>query len=160
MNKKHIIFDWGDTLMRDFPEQPGPMAEWERIEVFSHVPETLKILKQKYILAVATNAGVSDTQLMRKALQRGQIEHFITYFFSSKGLGYTKPDIRFFHEICRQMNANPSSCFYVGNDFHKDIKGASEAGISSVFFNHTGRKEHLPSSAREITSFDELLQIF
>jgi len=27
MNKtKAIIFDWGDTVMRDFPEYQGPMA--------------------------------------------------------------------------------------------------------------------------------------
>ena len=30
---KHIVFDWGDTLMRDFPGTPGPMYMWERIEV-------------------------------------------------------------------------------------------------------------------------------
>jgi len=26
---KALIFDWGDTVMRDFPDCKGPMADWE-----------------------------------------------------------------------------------------------------------------------------------
>jgi len=27
-----LIFDWGDTVMRVFPEFSGPMAHWPRVE--------------------------------------------------------------------------------------------------------------------------------
>ena len=36
-----ILFDWGDTLMRVFPEFEGPMFTWPRVEVVSGIKETL-----------------------------------------------------------------------------------------------------------------------
>jgi len=159
MGFSHIIFDWGDTLMRDFPEKSGPMADWDVITVITGVIETLKILKNKYTLVVATNAGVSDTELMRQALRRGNIEHFFTHFYSSKDLGYAKPDVNFFLEICKQMNVIPEQCVFVGNDYIKDIEGASVAGMNTIFFNHAEAKPETPAAFQIISKFDELLNI-
>ena len=132
----HIVFDWGDTLMRYFPEKPGAMAHWDYIEVLDGVEKTLVKLSRKYCLAVATNAGVSDTSLMRFALKRGGIESYFSHFFSSKDLGYAKPDMRFFQNICIQMNVRSNHCLFVGNDYKKDIEGAAKSGMKTIFFNH------------------------
>ncbi len=160
MTTTHIIFDWGDTLMRDFPEKQGPMALWETIEVIPNVNKTLQILSRKYILAVATNAGASDTSLMKNALQRGNIAKHFSYFFSSKDLGYAKPDPRFFLEICNQMLVDSSKCAFVGNDYKKDIEGASSTGMKAIFFNHTHLQQNYFTAHKIIFQFDELLQIF
>lgn len=66
-----IIFDWGDTLMRDYPEKAGPMYVWDHVECIEGVPELIAYLHGRYTLCVATNAGVSDTEAMRKA-QKGE----------------------------------------------------------------------------------------
>jgi len=155
----HIIFDWGDTLMVDFPEKPGPMADWDIVEVMPDIVDVLEILKDKYTLVVATNAGASDTAMMQKALFRGNIDHFFSHFFSSKDLGYSKPDVKFFLEICNQMNIFPEHCVFVGNDYIKDIEGAAAAGMFSIFFNHAGWKGDMSAAHSVIHSFSEITSI-
>ncbi len=132
---KAVIFDWGDTLMRDFPEMEGPMFSWEKNELIEGVKELLDSLANKYILVVATNAGVSDTNAMIKALERVGICKYFRYYFSSIELGYNKPDIRFFTSIAEHISIAPSGCIMIGNLYEKDITGAKDAGMSTIFFN-------------------------
>lgn len=65
---KAIIFDWGDTLMRDYKEYSGAMVNWPYVEIISGVKEALDKLNEKYICCVASNEGDSDVELMSKAL--------------------------------------------------------------------------------------------
>lgn len=129
-----IIFDWGDTLMRDYPDLPGPMYQWEHVECLSGAPELLEYLSTRYKLCVATNAGVSDTESMRRALHRVDIERYFTAFFSSKDLGVAKPDPQFFLKICSEMAVEPRQALMIGNDYAKDICGAAGAGLHTVYF--------------------------
>jgi putative hydrolase of the HAD superfamily len=39
-----ILFDWGDTVMRDDPASTIPMAEWPTIHVIEGIAETLAYL--------------------------------------------------------------------------------------------------------------------
>lgn len=155
----HLIFDWGDTLMRDFTEKPGPMADWDYIEVFPGVIETLQSLQHHFTLAVATNAGFSNTELMRKALVRGGIEHYFSYYFSSKDLGFSKPDVRFFNALSSGMNILPENCFFIGNDYNKDIVGANAIGMKTVLFNHSDTIFFTSVADYIITDFSELEEI-
>lgn len=159
MSPKIIIFDWGDTLMRDFPEKHGPMCHWDIIEVIEGVPETLSELSKTFTLCVATNAGVSDTTLMRKALRRGNIEHFFTHFFSSKDLGYTKPDVHFFLSICQHTGVFPHECVFIGNDYYKDIVGAANARMYPIFFNHARWQGEAPAAKHIITKFIDIMHV-
>lgn len=35
------LFDWGDTLMVDFPDSTGKMCEWETVQAVSGAKEAL-----------------------------------------------------------------------------------------------------------------------
>ena len=65
MTIRAIVFDWGDTLMRDFG-LPGPMALWPRVEVLPGAAAALEVLHERYRLAVASNAGESGADLIRQ----------------------------------------------------------------------------------------------
>ena len=41
MEIKTLIFDWGDTIMRDLG-LPGPMKDWDRVEWIPGAKEMLK----------------------------------------------------------------------------------------------------------------------
>lgn len=138
---KAVIFDWGDTLMRDFAEEAGPMAFWSKVEVIDGVEEALKYLKSKNkILCVASNAGISDTNLMKMALKRGKIDSYFDFFFTSSEIGYKKPDPRFFLHICQKLNLLPFECLMIGNELNKDILGAKTAGLQTIWFNEKNIK--------------------
>ena len=55
-----IVFDWGDTVMRDFPEFKGPMTLWPRVEAVDGVTEALESLYQDTVCCLASNAGEVD----------------------------------------------------------------------------------------------------
>lgn len=154
---KFLIFDWGNTLMRDFVHNEGPMALWPEVEVISGVTEVLEKLKNEYSLCVATNAGISDTALMRKALERGGIDSYFLFFYSSKDLGYTKPDIRFFEEILSQSGFSAADSVMIGNDYLKDIQGAKQAGLKTILFNEFNIKGTFEDADIVVTNFGEIL---
>jgi len=132
---KVLIFDWGNTVMRDFPDSTGPMYKWNKIELIPDVEKQLKILTKKYYLCIASNAGESDTSMMIKALKIGRIDNYFDCFFTSKDLRVEKPDIRFFELICKHIACNPYECIMVGNDYNKDIVGAKDAGMFTILYN-------------------------
>jgi FMN phosphatase YigB (HAD superfamily) len=132
---KALIFDWGDTVMRDFPECPGPMAEWEHVEWIPFIEDALISLFPKFICCVASNAGYSDTALMRKALERVGADKYFHYFYTSTDLGFEKPDKRFFLTIADSIKIVPQHCIMIGNDYKKDIEGAKAVGMKTIFFN-------------------------
>jgi len=132
---KALIFDWGDTVMRDFPDCKGPMADWEHVEWIPFMEDALKILFPKYICCIASNAGYSDSTVMYKALKRIGADKYFHYLFTSKDLGYEKPDPRFFQKIAEEIKTDPSECVMIGNIYEKDISGAKAVGMKTIFFN-------------------------
>lgn len=129
---KALIFDWGDTVMKDFQEFSGPMAEWSHVET---VPGIEGTLHDEYIICLATNAGASDASLVRKALARVHIDHYFTEIFTSKELGYQKPQAEFFESILHKLNLSARECVMIGNDYMKDIVAAKEVGLQTIYLS-------------------------
>ncbi len=138
--KQALIFDWGDTIMRDFPEKPGPMSDWDYVEWIPGAEKALQQLCDTYIMVIATNAGHSNAETMIAALKRVGADRYFRYFFSSKDLMYEKPDVRFFETIARKIDILPQHCVMIGNLYEKDIVGAKQCGMSTVLFNEKGEK--------------------
>lgn len=157
MVKRLIIFDWGNTIMRDFPEMPGPMCDWPLVEWIPGAREALEKLSGKHPLCIATNAGCSDTEAMRKALRRVDAEHFFTWFFSSKDLGIKKPDPLFFTTIATQCGFKPDRCIMVGDSYENDIRGAALAGLTTVLL--TQKQGQFPDAHHVIIHMNQLANL-
>jgi putative hydrolase of the HAD superfamily len=136
-----VIFDWGDTVMRDFPDNSGPMYTWDHVEWIPGAKELLQKLFGRFRLVIATNAGESDTADMIKALDRLDATRFFAAYFSSKDLGVSKPDPEFFFSICKRLNTSPAQCVFIGNSYEKDIVGAAKAGMMTVLLDE---QNHYP----------------
>lgn len=155
---KFIIFDWGDTLMRDFREFSGPMAHWPKVEVLPGVPEALEQLRGQYSLVVASGAGVSGAGLMHQAMDRVGIGRFFQQFFTAKELGAPKPSEEFFQAICRRTNCSPAECVMVGNDYARDICGANAAGMRTIWLTDSASCQEPTAADAIISSMSELPQ--
>lgn len=142
--------------MRDFPAFPGPMAEWEHVEWIPELEEWLRILHKKFICCIASNAGFSDTSLMKKALERVGANKYFHFFFTSKDLGYEKPDSKFFQKIAEKISIVPSKCIMIGNDYKKDICGAKAVGMKTIFFNEKKLTGDFPDADKIIFSMKKL----
>jgi beta-phosphoglucomutase-like phosphatase (HAD superfamily) len=144
-----VVWDWGDTLMRDLPGQVGPMADWPHVEAMPGAASPLKAMSVYPVHCVGSNATESDGRMVAKALERVGLREHLTRFFTSLELGISKPDPGFYREIARALGIPTTSLMAVGNDLQKDIVPAKAVGMVTVFVSS---EENLSSEeAADIT---------
>jgi putative hydrolase of the HAD superfamily len=128
-----LVFDWGDTLMRDIPGFTGPMADWPRIETMPGAADVLAELSPTWTIALATNAGRSDEAQIRAALDRGGINAYIAQVYGARAIGHRKPDPEFFDHIIAHCGCAKDRIVVVGDDYVKDVAGARAAGLMAIW---------------------------
>lgn len=143
-----VIFDWGDTVMRDFAGYDGPMVSWPRVELIPGADQALASLSPTYLCCLASNAGISNAELMGQALERVAVRQYFHHLWTSKELGVAKPDPRFFLGVAARLSLAPGECVMVGNDYAKDIAGARAAGMRTVWLNPSG--DAAPGTAADL----------
>jgi HAD superfamily hydrolase (TIGR01509 family) len=156
---KAIIFDWGDTVMRDFPEYPGPTAYWPKVEAVPGIEKALQQLPKDFVCCLASNAIDSDAGLMGLALSRVTLREYFRYLFTSRELGFKKPDPTFYREILRRMELQPEDCIAVGNDYEKDIVPAKSVGMYTIWFSTHPDSTLTPCADYTIAGMDQLVPV-
>lgn len=129
----------------------------QRHLLFPQTTALLDRLKNDYRLALITN-GVPDLQ--RQKITRGRLESYFQVIAVSGEVGVAKPDPYIFEYTLDKMGVAPRSCLMVGNSLERDIKGACNAGIGSVWINRNGTPN--TNDIRpdyEIAGLNELMEI-
>lgn len=142
---KAVVFDWGDTIMRDF-KLDGPMSNWDRVAWVEGAEELLQAIHDKYICIIATSASHSNTQDMIAALRRVGAYRYFHRFYSQKELGFQKPDPRFFQAVLDQSALKAEESVMIGNIYEMDIIGAKSIGMTTVFLNEDQISGTYPSA--------------
>ena len=153
-----VVFDWGDTVMRVFPEYEGPMAHWPRVEAVPGVEEALSALHPRYRLVLSTNAAASGAALVRAALRRVGVEEHFEGVFTAGELGARKPEPAFFQAALRELGCGPQEAVMVGDDYEVDVVGAKAVGLRAIWYNPTTCSCPLadPSHDAEVQTMAEL----
>jgi putative hydrolase of the HAD superfamily len=102
-----------------------------RLGLYPHVREVLDILRGRYPLALVTDAQSAYT---RGELHKVGLLDYFDPIVVSGDHGYRKPDRRLFQFALDGMGVAAENALYVGNDMHRDIFGAREAGMTTVMF--------------------------
>jgi putative hydrolase of the HAD superfamily len=129
-----------------------------RLGLYPHVREVLDVLRERYRLALVTDAQSAYT---RGELHKvGLLDYFDPIVISGDH-GYRKPDRRLFQFALDGMGVAAENALYVGNDMHRDIFGAREAGMPTVMFESgQGTSAYLDCVPDyRITDFRDLLKI-
>jgi len=111
----------------------------KNLKLFSHVKETLKIVKENNIKVGVVSDLLVDVQI--KKLKKLKISQYIDFIVTSEEAGKEKPDKPIFLLALREANAKPSETIMVGNSIEDDVIGANKAGITSVLFSKTKNKK-------------------
>ncbi|RTZ17623.1 HAD family hydrolase [Vibrio aquaticus] len=154
---KIYLFDWGNTLMVDFPDQEGKMCDWDKVEAVDGALETLKLLSTTSDIYVATNAADSSVDDIKLAFERVGLAPFIKGYFCRANLGIGKGTPDFFHRIIPLLNADPQSIYMVGDTYLNDIEPALAAGIQAIWFNPRGENVSVDQKVKQIKHLKELL---
>ena len=100
-----------------------------RLRLYPHVREVLDVLRERYPLAVVTDA---QSVYARGELHKVGLLDYFDPIVVSGDHGYRKPDRRLFQLALDGMGVAAEHALYVGNDMHRDIFGAREAGMTTV----------------------------
>jgi putative hydrolase of the HAD superfamily len=118
-----------------------------RKRYFALFPGALDLLRQLkdagMKLGLVTN-GVSETHREKIALL--QIAEYFDAIFLADEVGMVKPDPLLFAHACTKLRTAPSESAMVGDRYERDIAGALEAGLFTIWVNV--RNERVPKDAR------------
>lgn len=122
-------------------------------EVFPYTFEILRYLAGKgYEMHLITN-GFQKTQ--RTKLIHSGLEPFFQHMITSECSNSVKPRKEIFEYALQKSGAQLHKSLMIGDNLEADIQGAINAGMDSVFVNHT-QKLHEPLSTYTITHLKEL----
>ncbi|WP_261883075.1 HAD family hydrolase [Vibrio pelagius] len=153
---KTYLFDWGDTLMVNFPDQSGKMCDWPTVEPIDGALETLEYLSQYHQVYIATNAADSSEQDIQQAFSRVGLDKFIAGYFCKANLGVDKASPDFFPTIISRLNVPTSSVTMVGDTLEKDIVPALKSGINAIWFTQKPEQNLDGFQYDSITQLSEL----
>jgi putative nucleotidyltransferase with HDIG domain len=158
MRATALIFDWGDTIMRVFPDYEGPMVDWPQVAAVDGARSMLASLQEHYRLFIATNAGESSAQQVGAALQRVGLDVYFERVFTMHELGSRKPDPTFFAALTQQIDLPSEACMMIGDDLQADVLGALSAGWHAIWLNpgSTAFPGLLPLQDGDVTNLAEL----
>ncbi|EOX4921267.1 HAD family hydrolase [Vibrio alginolyticus] len=150
------LFDWGDTLMVDFPDQSGKMCDWEVVQAVTGAEETLKLLSANHDVYVATNAADSSESDIKSAFDRVGLSKYISGYFCKANLGIGKGTPEFFRKIINVLGVDPQSVVMVGDTYSNDIEPAITAGIKVIWFNPKNQSLSGNCNVKQISHLAEI----
>jgi len=149
------LFDWGDTLMVDFPDVEGKMCDWAVVEVIAGAKQTLQALSKHAKIYVATGAAKSTQYEIQRAFERVGLDGFISGYFCKDNLGITKGTPEFLNTILDTLSVPATMVAMVGDNFDKDIKPALDTGIKPFWLTEKSN-DLVPGNVTVIKQLNEL----
>ena len=154
---KTVLFDWGNTLMIDFPDAQGKMCDWETVQEVSGAKALLSQLSKHHNMYIATNAADSSKDDIISAFERVGLSQYIDGYFCKASIGLSKYDSGFYPAIIAKLGVKPQDITMVGDTLEKDIYPALEAGLQAIWFNAEGKV--FESNHANIVQIQGLIQL-
>lgn len=102
-----------------------------RLRRYPYVRTVLDALAARFPLAVVTDG---QSAWARAELHAVGLDRYFDPVVVSGDHGYRKPDRRLFDRALAHLGVAPEHAVYVGNDMHRDVYGAREAGMTTIMF--------------------------
>ena len=111
----------------------------KRLQLYPDVIQVLDELKSKYRMGLVSDAQPCFALPEIQAV--GLSGYFEPIVISAYG-GFRKPDSRLFAKALDMMKLIPSQAIYIGNDMFRDIFGAKQAGLKTIFVDSNQGEKH------------------
>jgi putative hydrolase of the HAD superfamily len=141
---EYILFDWGDTIMKDFPGKTGKMRYWDIVEEIPNAKKVLRVLSTKMKCYLATSAQHSEKEDIIEALKRIDINQYFTDIFCYREIGYKKSETQFYKTVLSILNIDPKKMIMIGNELENDVRIPISCGIKAILFDPNNEYENYP----------------
>ncbi len=122
--------------------------------------EIIKYLHdKKYKIYVITNGIV---ELQKPRIINSLIGSYISDIIVSEEVGIAKPDSKIFNILLEKINLKSNEVIMIGDNLEKDIKGAQNANIISIWYNPDNKNNNtkiLPNyEIKDLMEIQQLLK--
>ena len=149
-----VFLDCGDTLIDEATEVKTEAGVSLRADLIPGADELMRALKARgYRLALVADGPCAT--FPNNLAPYGLYDLFDAYAISET-VGCDKPDARMFEAACAQLGIAPAdygSVVMMGNYLARDVKGANDVGMISVWLDWAPRRPKLPADASEQPQF-------
>lgn len=152
MNKQLIIFtDIGDTIINEKTEVRKPMSEIVlQGECIPGAKGTaLKLYEEGYPIVMVADGYVTS---FRNLMDLNGLSHIFSAKIISEEVGINKPSPRMFDAAMKAMELTEEDkkrIIMIGNNLERDIIGANNYGITSVFIDWSDKRRKVPNCKEE-----------
>lgn len=127
----------------------------QNMKPFDGVYELLEKYKNSICLVTDLTAHIQYRKIEKLDLSK-----YCKYMVSSEEAGKEKPHPYMFMLALQKLDLKSSEVCMIGDSFKKDIFGASNLDINSIWFNHENKNETINSSLiNEVKNFYEILEL-
>lgn len=150
-----ICFDSGDTIIDESTEIKNDAGVTLKVDLMPGAAQMLHDLKHRgYKLALVSDGpgGKENNSLW----QHGLWDLFDVHAMSGD-VGVSKPDPGIFQYVLNQLEIPPEEyhrVMMVGNHLTRDIKGANQLGLISVWMNWSPRRSKIPADDLEVPNYE------
>ncbi len=146
-----VLLDFGDTLADQETEQRDASGFMYGVDLLDGARELLGVLRQRgYRVGLVADGRVDESRVLRA---RHDLDALIDAVVISDEVGAAKPDRRPFEAALRRLGISPAQAdrvVMVGNRLERDIRGASELGIVTVWIDSSPRYRKSPRQPSEV----------
>ena len=127
----------------------------ENMTVFDGVYDLLKMYKGNICLVTDLT-----THIQHRKIQKLQLDKFCATIVSSEEAGREKPHPYMFMSALLKLDLKAQEVCMIGDSFKKDIVGASNLYIKSIWLNGQEKKEKYDVNlVQEVKTFKEILEL-
>jgi HAD superfamily hydrolase (TIGR01549 family) len=146
-----VCFDFGDTLVDEASEVKDETLVTLRAQLIPGAGEVVRELKRRgYQLALVADGRPGTYRNV--LIQHGLYDLFDAFAISEE-VGVEKPDPRMFIQALNQLKIareDYGRTAMVGNYLERDIKGANQLGMISVWLDWAPRRSKVPADPSEV----------
>jgi FMN phosphatase YigB (HAD superfamily) len=146
-----VLLDSGDTLVDEATEIKDDRGATLRAELIPGAAGMVRSLRERGYRIGLVADGFTDT--FRNVLSQHGLLHLFSVMAISEEVGFQKPDPRMFRTALDALGvreADYGRVVMVGNHLGRDIKGANDLGLVSVWLRWSPRRSKVPADSREV----------
>ncbi len=128
---------------------------FENLRVFKGVYDLLEKYKKKICFVTDLTADIQYQKI-----EKLNLHEYSEMIVTSEEAGIEKPHPTIFNLALKKLDTQPEDVCMIGDNFYKDICGAKNLHIDSIWFNHKHiNKTYNKRKIKEVNLFTEILDL-
>ncbi len=126
----------------------------KNMKLYEGVLELFTLFKDNNCIVTDLTADIQ----FKKLIQLGLMDN-IKYIVTSEESGKEKPHPYIFHLALEKIGLDKNELVYIGDDYEKDIVGATSMGIKAIWLNRQMQKKELGPNMTQVNEFNQILEV-